>query len=159
MPPFIKNPREDQERVWHYHIDSEGMLWHDGFEFDDPALLNLFMKNMKPLPDGSFHVFCQGEECILTCEDVPYAVQKVVFSPSQVMLHFPGGYSEALDPSTLFVGSQNVLYCKVRGGVFTARFGRGAYLDFAKRVQFDSHDKSFYLVIDNKKYSIEGVTN
>src|SRR5579885_3725357 len=150
---------EDPERVWHYYIDVDGHLWHEGAEFDDPAVLNLFMKNMTklPAPQGPerYHVFCQGEECLITAEDVPYVIQDVEFLPHEVRLKFPGNYSETLDPKTLFVGPLNVLYCTVRGGEFTARFNRKSYLDFAKHVVFDAAIKTFYLAVDNKKYPIK----
>ena len=142
--------------MWHYTIDTDGHLWHEGIEFDDPELLCFFMKNMEPLPDGRFRVVCQGEKCCLTAEDVPYVVRELKISKT-IGLIFPGGYKEALDPSTLFVGKKNVLYCKVRGGKFTARFNRTSYLELAKKVVFDPKKKSYDLVVDKKRYPIKGV--
>src|SRR5262245_27413675 len=130
---------EETERVWHYYIDVDGHLWHEGAEFDDPAVLFLFMKNMAEFSEGGpekWRVFCQGEDCRIAAEDVPYVVQKVEFRPSAVRLIFPGHYEEDLDPETLFVGAKNVLYCRVRGGAFTARFNRTSYLDLAKQIAF-----------------------
>jgi hypothetical protein len=148
---------KEQERVWHYFIDSDGHLWHEGTEFDDPEVLKLFMKNMEAMPDGSYRVFCQGEECRITAEDVPYVVQDLVFTHERINLIFPGGYSEPLDPATLFVGKLNVLYCRVRGGRLAARFNRKSYLELAKKVKFDPQTKGFYLTVDNQRYSIQGV--
>lgn len=148
---------EEPNRVWHYYIDSEGRLWHEGTEFDDPDVLNLFMKKMEMLPDGRCHVFCQGEECLITAEDVPYVVQDVALSPREIRLLFPGNYSEALDPSTLWVGDRNVLYCRVRDKKFKARFNRKSYLDLAKHVEFDPQKKLFFLTVDNKRHPIKGV--
>src|SRR5262245_24567237 len=122
-----------EDRVWHYHFDADGHLWHEGAELDDPSILHLFLKSMKPLGDGRFQAFCQGEECVISAEDVPYVIQDAEFRPKDVLLKFPGGYEETLDPATLFVGRRNVLYCKVRKGAFIARFNRKSYLDLAKR--------------------------
>lgn len=144
--------------VWHYYIDSDGRLWHEGVEFDEPAVLHLFMKDMKLLPSGKGQVFCQGEECRITAEDVPYVIQNVEFLPKEVRLRFPGDYRETLDPRTLFVGRQNVLYCKVRSGKFTARFNRRSYLDLAKRVEFDEGRNEFILTVDNRRYAIKGAS-
>lgn len=148
---------QEPDRVWHYFIDSDGHLWHEGAEFDDPGVLNLFMEKMERLPDGRCHVLCQGEECLITAEDVPYVIQDVEVHANAVLLKFPGGYEERLDPATLFVGPHNVLYAKVRGGAFTARFNRKSYLDLAKHIQYDSHGDHFYLIVDNKRYPIAGV--
>lgn len=161
------SPPDSEDRVWHYYIDSDGHLWHEGAEFDDPEVLNLFMKKMERLQDdkvvpegcGQYHVFCQGEECLITAEDVPYVVQDVEVHAREVHLTFPGGYVETLDPSTLFVGPHNVLYAKVRNGEFTARFNRKSYFTLAKHIQYDSHKDVFYLTVDDQRYPIKGVTS
>jgi len=151
------------ERIWHYYIDSEGHLWHDGTEFYDPATLKMFMKGMADLPSEEaknaekWRVFCMGEECRIAAEDVPYVIQKVTVTPKSVRLTFPGGYEEDLDPATLFVGDRNVLYCRIRGGAFTARFNRTSYLNLAERIAFDPKTRGFYLTVDNHQYPIKGV--
>lgn len=108
-------------------------------------------------PSEKYRVFCQGEECRITAEDVPYVIQNLRILAAKIELIFPGGYSEVLDPSTLFVGKLNVLYCKVRGGKFTARFGRRPYLELTKHIQFDHKTKSYYLTVAKKRYPIQGV--
>lgn len=115
------------------------------------------MENIERMPDGGYRVFCQGEECRIVPEDTPYVVTDIVWSPQKVDLIFPGRYTEPLDPSTLSVGKKNVLYCKVRDGKFMARFNRKSYLELAKKVEFDSKKKIYFLTIDNRRYSIKGV--
>ena len=117
------------------------------------------MKNMEALADGSFRVLCKGEECRITAEDVPYVVRKIERQTDRIRLVFAGGYREELDPTTLFVGGGNVLYCKVRGGKFTARFNRTSYLDLTKMVRFDARTKSYDIKIGGQKYPIRGVKN
>lgn len=141
--------------VWYYYLDTEGILWHEGVEFDDPDLLTFFMKNMEKLSDGAFRVLCQGEECRIVPEDVPYVVRRVDITPKKIKLLFPGHYQETLDPKTLHVGKLNVLYARVRNGRFEARFNRTSYLDLAKHVQFDPKKKIYFLKIDNKNYPIK----
>lgn len=145
-------------RIWHYFIDSDGHLWHEGTEFDDPEFLKFFMQNMEETKDGSFRVLCQGEECRITAEDVPYVITDLKISPRSIELIFPGGYAEPLDPSTFFVGGLNVLYCKVRQGAFVARFSRRSYLEIAKLVKFDSKKKIYFVTIDNNQFPIKGVS-
>ncbi len=138
-------------------MDVDGCVWHEEVEFDEPTLLNFFMKNLEVLPNGTYRVFCQGEECQLIAEDVPYIIKKINVSPQSIELVFPGDYTEALDASTLFVGPKNVLYCKVRAGKFTARFNRTSYLDLTKEIRHDKKSNQFALTIDKKKYFIQGV--
>jgi len=157
-------PEDHSQPVWHYYIDVEGHLWHDGAELDDPPTLQMFMKGMTDLPaeeirsPEKWRVFCMGEECRIAAEDVPYVVQDVEVSEHKVLLKFPGDYAEPLDPSTLFVGARNVLYAKVRGGKFAARFNRKSYLDLAKHIQYDVRKDVFYLIVDNKRFPIKGAS-
>ncbi len=147
---------QQQKYVWQYFMDDEGHFWHEGVEMDDPGTLRSFMSTMELLPNGRFKVLCQGEECHVVVQDVPYVVKGVHFFADHIELLFPGGYKEALNPSTLFVGPLNVLYCKIRDGEFTARFNRSTYLEIAKKIQFDPREKSFYLRINNQDYTIVG---
>lgn len=149
---------DDQEkRIWHYWVDPEGHLWHDGAEFEDPGLLKFFMKKMERLPDGRFLVMCQGETCYLEAADVPYVVQDVDIKEGLVDLIFQGGYRESLDPKTLRVGKDNVLYCKVRNGAFDARFNRKPYLELAHLVEEDSAAHRYVVNLGGKSYPIAGI--
>lgn len=148
---------EEKERIWHYWMDAEGHLWHEGSEFDDPEILKFFHKKMEQEPDGKYKVICQGETCYIEAEDVPYVIQDIDIKPSQVELIFPGNYRETLDPSTLRVGKDNVLYCKVRQGKFTARFNRKPYLELAKYVDRDSKSHIYYFNFEKKRFPIQGV--
>ncbi len=144
-------------RAWHYFIDADGHLWHEGTEMEDPALLKFFMEKMERLPDGRYHVLCQGEGCYFTAEDVPHVIQSVDVKPDRVTLYFPGAYSEPLNPETLKVGKDNVLYCKIHGGDLTGRFNRKSYLELAKMVQFNPSEKSYLFPLGGKTYPIRGV--
>ncbi len=143
-------------RSWHYYIDAEGAVWHEDGELDDPELLHFFFKNLKKAKDGSLQVLCQGELCIFKCEDVPYIVQSFEDKQGEIILHFPGSYEESLDPHSLRVGKENVLYCKVKKGEFEARFSRKAYLELAKKVELNPQ-KQYCLNLDNKLYLIQGI--
>jgi len=147
------------ERAWHYWIDADGRFWHEGTELDDPELLKFFMEKMQKLPDGRYHVLCQGEDCYFTTEDVPHVIQAVHIAPARIELIFPGGYSEPLDPETLRVGKDNVLYCQIRKGALTARFNRKSYLELAKNVLFEPQSKSYLLPLAGKTFPIRGVKN
>ena len=128
-------------------------------------MLATFLRELEPLPEPDreyrWRVRCMGEECRVAADDVPYVVQRIEPaegpSPKQVTLIFPGNYRETLDPETLFVGKENVPYCRVRGGHFTARFNRQPYLDLSKWVAFDKKKRQYCLVLGKKQYLIQGV--
>ncbi len=143
-------------RTWHYYIDAEGTVWHDGSELDDPELLHFFFENLRREKDGSLQLLCQGELCMFQCKDVPYIVQSFEDKNGEIILHFPGSYKEILDPNTLRVGKENVLYCKVKKGEFEARFSRKTYLELAKKVELNPQ-KKYCLNLKNKLYPIQGI--
>jgi hypothetical protein len=145
-----------KERVYHYSIDREGRLWIEGTELTDPQVLKFFMKHMEQQPGGKFRVLCMGEINLIEAEDVPYVVQAINIGKEKIELIFPGDYREILDPSTLKVGKDNVLYCQIRKGAFTARFNRKPYLELTRLVDKD-RSKGFVLIWQGKKFPIKGV--
>ncbi len=143
-------------RTWHYYIDAEGTVWHEDTELDEPELLHFFMEKLHREGDGSLHLICQGELCLFKCEDVPYVVQSIEAHPAFIQLIFPGNYRENLEATSLWVGKENVLYCKVKKGEFTARFSRKAYLELAKQVEMNAQ-KQYCLKLGGRLYPIQGI--
>jgi hypothetical protein len=60
---------------------------------------------------------------------------------------------EPLDPATLEVGKDNVLYCRVKQGEFRARFLRNAYYHLSPRFSADEGE-SFSILIGDRRYPI-----
>lgn len=145
-----------KERIYHYRIDQEGRLWIENTELTDPTTLKFFMKKMEALPNGKLRVQCMGETNWITAEDAPYVVQALRVESEQIQLIFPGHYQEILDPKTLFVGKENIMYCKVRQGQLRARFNRQSYMDLTHWIEQDASER-FYLAWQGKKYWIKGI--
>jgi hypothetical protein len=59
---------------------------------------------------------------------------------------------EELMPDTLYLGEDNVLYCKVKKGAFPARFNRAAYYQLAAHVEADGED--YVLPANGRKFKI-----
>jgi len=150
------DPIEAKNRIWHYILDTEGNLWHEGTLFEDPALLKFYMRKMEKTPEGKFKVLCQGETCFIEPQDVPYVILGIERKGDQVELIFPGNYREILDPATLYVGKENVLYCKVRDGAFEARFSRKPFWEITHWVE-QGQDKKFFLNLGGEKFQIHGI--
>jgi len=144
------------DRKYHYKIDRDGRLWIEGTELTDPQVLKLFMKRLEKLPDGKFRVLCMGENNLIEAEDVPYVVQNLDVGKDRIELVFPGNYREELNPRTLRVGKDNVLYCKVRQGEFDARFNRKPYMELTRLVE-RKPNRTYYLNLGDNQYIIKGV--
>lgn len=122
-------------REYHYRVDREGRVFHDGTEIVDPLVLRFFLRAMTRTADGRCLVVCQGEQNWFDADDTPFVIQRL--RPelddgglAAVELCLAGDYRERLDPTTLDSdGGQ--LFCRVRRGAFPARFGRIALQQLA----------------------------
>ena len=146
------------DRVYHYYMDKEGRIWHEGTEITDPRFALQILKNLQSTAEGLL-AKCQGEKCFFQVEDVPYVVQDVALYKDegelqQVDLIFPGGYTERLNPATLFVSPENVLYCSVREGAFRARFTRNSFFRLTPFITEDTANHAYHLQIEGRRFPI-----
>jgi len=136
-------------REYRYTVDREGRVFHDGSEIVDAPTLRFFLLAMRADPDGRHVVLCQGERNWFASDDTPFVVQRVALvgapgAVEAVELRFAGDYRERLDPATLESVS-GVLYCRVRGGAFRARFGRVAMQQLATLLAEDQDGPALVL--------------
>ena len=122
-------------REYRYQVDRDGRIFHDGTEIVDPAVLRFFLRAMTRTDDGRCLVLCQGERNWFEASDTPFVIQRLRLGIDggllqHVELCFPGDYREPLDPRTLET-TRDLLFCRVRGGAFRARFGRVAVQQLA----------------------------
>lgn len=115
-------------REYHYRVDREGRIFHDGTEIVDAATLRFFLLALQRAPDGRWLAVCQGERNWFEPYDTPFVVQRLGLEIidghlGAVEVRLAGDYREPLDPATL-EHDGSLLLCRVRKGVFWARFGR-----------------------------------
>ena len=122
-------------REYTYRVDGEGRVFHDGTEIVDPATLRFFLLALQRTPDDRWLAICQGERNWFETVDTPFVIQRLGLTVADGRLHavelrLAGDYREPLDTATLeHDGTQ--LCCRVRKGVFRARFGRIALQQIA----------------------------
>jgi hypothetical protein len=122
-------------REYRYLVDRDGRIFHDGSEIVDPAVLRFFLRAMTRTDDGRCLVLCQGERNWFAAADTPFVVQRLRLAVEDSALRsaelcFQGDYREPLDPGTLET-ERDLLFCRIRGGMFRARFGRTAVQQIA----------------------------
>lgn len=110
-------------------------MFHDGSEIVDPATLRFFLLALQRTPEGRWLALCQGERNWFEAEDTPFVVQRLGLEGagghlSRVDLRLAGDYREPLDPDTLEHDGTR-LFCRIRKGLFRARFGRIALQQIA----------------------------
>ena len=125
----------DPVREYRYEVDRDGRIFHDGTEIVDPAVLRFFLRAMTRTEDGRCLVLCQGERNWFDAPDTPFVIQRLRLTVEAgrllgVELVLPGDYREPFDPRGLET-ERDLLFCRVRGGAFRARFGRVAVQQLA----------------------------
>ena len=139
-------------------IDKEGKWFHEGVEMIHREFINLFYEHMSMDSTGRYIITLDGEPCYVEVEDTPFVVRKALFKGDgqsdrvRVTLFLSDETQEDLSPDTLFVGMENVLYCRVKTGTFPARFDRPAYYQLAQNIE--EGEEGFFLRLNDKKYLI-----
>jgi hypothetical protein len=115
----------------------------------------LFSRSIRVNPDGSYYLQVAEERAPITVEDTPYVVTTVEDGTDgdDLVVVTNDGERERLDPTTLEVGRDDVLYCRVKGGRFRARFLRSAYYHLSGRFEA-TDDGRFVIRIGGRRFPI-----
>ena len=151
----------DPIREYRYQVDRDGRVFHDGTEIVDPAVLRFFLRTMARTDDGRCLVLCQGERNWFEAADTPFVVQRLRLSVEGGALHavelsFAGDYREPLDPRTLET-ERDLLFCRIRGGLFRARFGRTAVQQLAPFL-LETGDGAV-LLVDGARHPVRAIAS
>jgi hypothetical protein len=132
----------------------DGNWYTDDERIDNPRIALLFSRSVKRNQDGSYYLQVAEERAPITVEDTPYVVKAVYEHDGDFVVVTNDDEHEPLDPATLEVGRDNVLYCGVKGGLFRARFLRTAYYHLSSNF-FSDEGETFSLVVRGKRYPIK----
>jgi hypothetical protein len=111
----------------------DGRWYCDDEPIPNKAICRLYAKAMTIDPDGTARLRLGEDKAEVTIEDTPWVVVQVEGDPVHgfsVLLN--DETLESLDPTTLRVGANDVLYCRVKGGRHEARFLRPAYYELMR---------------------------
>jgi len=139
-------------------IDKEGHWYHQGAEMIHREFIRLFYQNMELDSEGRYLINWANKLCYVEVADTAFVVMRVSYEggsqdrPSRIELSLSDDTKEALLPDSLFVGKENVLYCKVKSGLFPARFNRAAYYQLAEYIEEEGGN--FFLPLNGQKYVI-----
>ncbi len=143
-------------------VSKEGKWFHEGAEIIHRAIFLWLIQSLEKTEDGLFIVHLNNQKCYLEVEDTPLVVQQVdrisesSEGPEKIRLTLNDESQEILDPETLRISSESVLYCTVKAGEFPARFLRPAYYQIAENI-IEDEAGGFLLQLTNKKYPIRAV--
>ena len=122
----------------------DGRWYSDGEPINNARIALLFSRCLRETDDGRWQIAMADERAFVTIEDTPWVVTGVERDADGTFrVRLNDGSEEPLDPSTLSVGAENVLYTRVKGG-YRARFLRTAYYALAPAIE--ERDGRFILV-------------
>jgi hypothetical protein len=137
----------------HISFRTDGNWYSDDERIDNPRIALLFSRSIRRAPDGSWYLQIADERAPITVADTPYVVRTVDdCSDGSIVLVLNDETREPLDPATLAAGPDNVLYCRVKGGRFQARFLRSAYYHLSSR--FQPIADGFCILLGGRRYPI-----
>ena len=132
----------------------DGNWYSDDERIDNSRIALLFSRSIKRNRDGSYYLQVAEERAPITVEDTPYVVKAVnEEADGSFTILTNDDEQEMLDPTTLEVGRDHVLYCGIKGGRFRARFLRTAYYHLSNNF-FTDEGETFSLVVRGRRYPI-----
>jgi uncharacterized protein len=144
-------------------IDKEGTWYYRGEEIIRKEIIHYFYQNLKKDEFGRYIIESEDDCCYLDVEDTPYVIKAVYKTVTElnneecINLLLSDQCLEKLDPSTLWVGNDNVLYCSVKNHAFKARFSRASYYQIAHFIEHDTDKDDFFVLLNKTPYYIRGV--
>jgi uncharacterized protein len=115
----------------------------------------LFSQHLHKTSTGTYEIAIGWDKVVVEIDDAPYVVTRVTGDSGQgFTLRLNDDSEELLDPTTLSVGPEDVLYCVVKGREHRARFLRPAYYQLTAHVQEDRATGAFVLRLGTVTYPI-----
>lgn len=138
-------------------IDKQGNWFYQDLPIINKAIFLFFNQHLAKDPEQGYYLKINQEICQVLVEDTPYVITDVTLiakpppRESYFNIRLNDETEEQLNLESLCVGKDNVLYCEVKGGKFSARFLRPSYYHLTKYVQQEGQD-SFYIPLNGRKF-------
>jgi len=119
----------------------DGRWYADGQVVANERIADLFSQHVRRRPDGGYMLRIADEQAPIVVDDTPYVVTAVTLDgarPPSIELNDHS--REPLDPRSLEIGPDEVLYCRVKAGAEPARFLRAAYYQIARHIVLSESD-------------------
>jgi hypothetical protein len=127
-PDFFRLPpppgRSRESRIV---LDELGRFWNGPLPIDHDAMATAFASWITTHPDDGRFILTNGYDwTYFTVKDAPFLVRHVEIAKDGPVLRLFDGTEEPLDPASVTVSDDGVLYVRVKGGRFEARLAPGA---------------------------------
>ncbi|MGA3280329.1 MAG: DUF1285 domain-containing protein [Smithella sp.] len=142
-------------------IDKDGIWYYNGAHMFRKEILSVFFQNLRIDECGRYLIELGLERCYLHVEDTAFVVAAVYKTKlpcsggEQIEILLNDDSCEKLETNSLYTGRDNVLYCRVKEGRFTARFSRNSYYQLAEFIEQSENGADFYINLNGEKYFIK----
>jgi len=139
-------------------IDKEGRWFYQEEEITHRKTYLLYCRSLTRDESGGIILRVGREECPVEVEDVPFVVMTIEFvsaGPGEeeaLWITLNDETREKLSPETLRIAPDHIPYCRVRNGLFEARFSRNAYQLLVPHIRLDKKKNLFFLSLNGKRY-------
>jgi len=113
----------------------DGRWYADGQLITNARIADLFSRHVQRDPDGTYRLRIADEQAAIEVEDTPYVVIAADSDVGQPWVELNDRSREPLDVTSLAIGGDDVLYCRVKEGREPARFLRPAYYQVADHIE------------------------
>lgn len=141
-------------------IDKEGVWYYKGAHMFRKEILSVFFEHLRIDECGKYLIELGEERCYLDVEDTAFIVAAVYKTQlpdngrAQIDILLNDDSCEKLEMQSLYVGRNNVLYCRVKEGKFTARFSRNSYYQLAEFIEQSENGNNYFINLNGEKYII-----
>jgi hypothetical protein len=124
-------------------------------------ILCVFFEHLQIDECGKYLIELNEERCYLDVEDTVFVVGAVYKTKLpddgryQIDVLLTDDSCEKLEMSSLYIGKENVLYCRVKEGKFAARFSRNSYYQLAEFIEQSENGSHFFINLNDEKYMIK----
>ena len=142
-------------------IDKEGVWYYKGAEMFRKEIVNFFYQNLRRDESGNYLIELENDRCYLEVEDTAFVVRSVRQALSEIdggrvfFLLLSDDTIDLLDPATLRVGKDNVMYCSVKENRFEARFLRPAYYQLAGEIEYDENQDRYFMPFNGERHYLK----
>ncbi len=142
-------------------IDKDGIWYYNGAHMFRKEILSIFFQSLRIDECGRYLIELGPERCYLHVEDTAFVVAAVYKTNlpcngrEQIDILLNDDSCEKLETVSLYTGGDNVLYCRVKEGRFTARFSRNSYYQLAEFIEQSENGANFFINLNGEKYFIK----
>jgi len=160
----MNSGKEEIKDLCDIRIDKGGTWYYRGTEMYRTDIVRYLYQYLKKDEKQGYYIEVSDlDRCRIDVEDTAFVVTAAEKMSSGegagegevILIHLSDGSEETLCLDSLSISEDNVLYCRVKGNGFKARFSRKSYYQVVHDVEYDEKSGKYYLKVNGHRYFIK----